>query len=88
MKFSIEVAYPANWYFDKDFDAVLSKVARGERMGSGMGMGFRDISYHFPTEKRARNAAARIKKIDRRIKIYLQHLVEFEGDYEWEELPE
>lgn len=67
---SLEVMYNG---YDHDLDRAIEKAVGGEREGSGMSMltGMRDIRFDFKTERSARAAARRVKKVARGMRFML-----------------
>ena len=63
--FRCDVSYDAEYYFATDLDSKLMELAErnsGIETGSGMGMGERDISFDFFTEKGLKQFAKKAEK--------------------------
>jgi hypothetical protein len=61
-EYKVLVTYPADYYFDKEYDYKLRAIVGRYSDGSGMGMGVRDCNWYFKTLKGAKNTLNRIKK--------------------------
>jgi len=62
----LNVSYQG-WDSKKD-DTICKAVGWRFESGSGFGFGRRDLGFVFKTEKGARNAVARVKKLRKRVK--------------------
>jgi hypothetical protein len=67
---SLEVCYAG---YDHDLDRAIEKAAGVSREGSGMSMltGLRDVRFDFKTERSARAAVRRVKKVARGLRFML-----------------
>jgi len=61
-KTMLSVTYNSNLY-SKGFDDVIEKGLNKRCVGSGMGMGERDIEFEYNTESEAKTAGTLVEKI-------------------------
>jgi hypothetical protein len=79
MSFMLGVEYPAELYFSNpDIDADIREAVNVQEDGSGMGFGFRDLSFTFNTEEEAQAAGIRAAQTHPSVTYYVN---EMEDEY-------
>ena len=63
--YRIEVSYDTADYEWGSLDKDAERIAGVDEAGGGTGGGMRDLSYYYPTLRRAENALARFRKDSR-----------------------